>query len=340
MELVLRAEVTDVDGLACGHGHDHRYGQRFHAQDDSRRENAATSNVTDLRVARRRARSIFREIEDEVVAYLATRQIDLVNADEATERRVNEQITRIVSRELRDGLLDWLQERRKQTWGRAVRAVIDQIQTVFPGADERQLRGTAPFDTDDRTLNNRLRQIDAGLLTKLSEDTGDRITRQIRLGHSQAETNEEIGERIAMILNEGDHDDRQEKGVTGQTAQTKGELIAHDSIQDGYNTAATSRYLRNGFQFVVYDAVLDKKTTNLCRRLDGEIIDVTESPHLIPGNHPWCRSGVRPTLNEDDRSAVTDDDIADDFLQSIFQTASFRPTVIDPQEELQRTPLT
>ena len=126
--------------------------------------------------------------------------------------------------------------------------------------------------------------------------------------------------------------------MSGQTAQSKAQLIAHDSVQDAYNTAARKRYLRNGFRFGIYDATIDTKTTEICRRMDEHIIDMVETPWFIPPLHPYCRSGIRPVLDVGDRTVLSQDDIADGFLQTIFQTKSYRPAVVG-EAEFQPTPL-
>ena len=147
-----------------------------------------------------------------------------------------------------------------------------------------------------------------------------------------------------MVLNDSDDPKRDSAGISGQTKRTKAELIAHDSVQQAYTNAATRRYLNNGFRFVIYDAVCDFVTSDLCRRLgecDGPpvVIDLTKTPWLVPPNHPWCRSGVRPTLNEDGNETVSEDDIADGFLKTIFSTEQYRPSVMDTDRELNRTAL-
>lgn len=346
------------DGLDCGNHH-----ARVHAEDDERdddvdRRSASTKNVTDLRRARQRARRVLGELEDEVNEFLEENDIERYGRSDSEAQRLNEAITRLAATKLSNDLVQWLEQRRQQTMGRAVRASMDRIQSEL---GERVADSFSDFSPAEQSLNRAITQVDAGLLAgteavgdaddSLANEIGNDITRQIRLGLSQNEQVRspdpdelDIETRVAMVLNDGDHDLRDEAGVSGQTKRTKAELISHDSIQQAYTSAATRRYLNNGFRFLIYDAVCDFVTSDLCRRL-GEcegppvVIDVTKTPWLIPPNHPWCRSGVRPTLNREGRAVVTKDDISDDYLQTVMSTEQYRPSVMNPEQELNRTAL-
>lgn len=323
------------------------------------RDTAATSNVQDLRRARQRARTAMRELTDVIVEVLAARELaQLADPNTAPERRINQLVSRTAGQHIRRELLDWLQERKRITMGRAARAAFDEMQRVLPeGAGRDDLVGNPSFTNADTDLLNLMRQIDVGLLLDtevaqrvgatsqpLAEELGDDVTRQLRVGVSRGEPivssdpdRTDLRTRVDMVLNGPDYarERKQEAGITGQAKRTKAELIAHDSVQDAHNAMARRRYLQNGFRFVVYDATCDTKTTDLCRRL-GEcngppvVIDLVEDPWLVPPNHPFCRSGVRPVL-EPPREPITEDRIANDFLQLIWSTEGFRPTVQDDQ---------
>jgi hypothetical protein len=336
------------DGLDTGNH------ARVHAQSDGRdtidREQAATNNVHDMRRARQRARRVMRELEDELIQFLEEQGVPLQGRGDADEKRLNEAISRLAAVKLSSDLHNWLTNRRQQTMARAVRAARDNLQREL----DEEFRGP-DFGPGEQALNREISAIDAGLLydadDSLAEEIGNDVTRQIRLG---VQNNEQvrspdpdeldIGERVAMTLTDADNPKRDSAGISGQTKRTKAELISHDSIQQGYNDAATKRYLNNGFRFVVYDAVCDYVTSDLCRRLgecDGDpvVIDLTETPWLVPPNHPWCRSGIRPTLNTEERDAVTEDDIADGYLNTVFSTEQYRPTALDVGRELSPTAL-
>lgn len=320
------------------------------AGDGIDRESASTRNVHDLRRARQRSRAVIRDIEDEVVQYLERQGVPTRGRGDLREQRLNEAVTRLAQAKLSSDLLQWLNNRRQQTMARAVRAARDQMQQTlgetFRGPD---------FGPGEQNLNREIAAIDAGLLyddnDSLAEEMGDDVTRQIRLSHAKNEPIRstdpdelDMADRISMVMTDGDDARRDSAGISGQTKRTKAELIAHDSIQDGYNSAATKRYLNNGFRFVVYDAVCDFVTSELCRRLgecdsDPVVIDLTETPWLVPPNHPWCRSGIRPKLGVGPGDAVSEDDIADGFLKTVFSTEQYRPNALDVERELQPTAL-
>ena len=337
--------MSDLAGLSCGHAHAHArdHGHLAAARSDDRRE-TTTRNVDDLRRARQRARSVIRTLEQRLIdRFLGEEGIDL--ATQRDERQLNERITRLAARTVRSQLLDWLSSRRRQAMGRAIRAAFERMGRTFaePVPDD-AFAGTPTLEARDRDLNQELNQIDAGLLytddDSLAEEIGNRVTRQLRTGFARNETPDELAERVAYVLTDGSGDGRQKAGVSGQTAMSKAELISHDSIQDAYMSAAHRRYLENGFRYAVYDATVDFKTTALCRRLDEVVVDLVETPFLVPPNHPWCRSGIRPVLNLQERTPIGEDGIADSYLNTIMSTKSHRPKALDTQEAFRPTRLT
>lgn len=315
--------------------------------DDSR--DVETPTATDLRRAREHTRAVVRDLEGDVQEFLEenTDQVSRLPDNSSAEQRVNEQITRLAQARLAEELVVWLEERRSQAMNTAAREAFDVMKsTVDRAVDDGEL-ATGPYvQTADMRMNRLISQVDVGLYEKVSQDAADEMTRQLRLGVENGESivderpdETDLADRISWILTDADDPRRQTSGVSGQTVRSRSELIAHDSVQNGYNAAATRRYLQNGFRFVVYDATIDTKTTRLCTRLNEEVIDIRENPELIPPNHPWCRSGVRPKLRAD-QEPLGRDDIADDYLGTIARTNSYRPSVLDVQTEFSPTTLT
>lgn len=324
------------------HGHDHGLscGHRVTAQDDppTDREDAATSSVTDLRQARQRARSVVQDILDAIEAWMEANAVESMISTDAGARRANRAITEIASEHFRDELIAWLRERHQITAGRSVRAAHDKMSAALGGVDDDELAGPPRYDANlDRETLRQVEQVDAGLLydtelaenlglnEPLAEELGDDVTRQLRLGVANDDNLAELTQRVQEVIDDADSPTRQEHGVSGQTKRSKAELIAHDSVQDAYNQAARGRYLRNGFRYGVYDAIIDTKTTELCRRMDEVVIDIRDDPFLVPPLHPYCRSGLRPILDLGDREPVKRDDIADGYLSTIMSTKSYRP---------------
>jgi len=320
------------------------------------RNDAASQNVTDLRRARQRSRAVIRDIQDLIETYLQTEGIQMLAESNLgpreQARRLNEQITRLATREIRQKLIPWLEERHKTTMARAARAAMNRMQQELPGqVDESDLFASPNLDAKDRALNAELRNIDAALLYEngdsIAQEIGDRTTRQIQIGFSKNEPvvsnrddQMDLATRVREVLMDGDSDTRREHGITGQTAQSKAELIAHDSVQDAYVTATHRRYLNNGFRYGTYDAVIDKKTSTVCRRLNEVTVDLVEQPWLLPPNHPWCRSDIRPMLQlPEGEDVITEEEIGDDHLNRIWGTNGFRPKAIDAESEFNPTVL-
>lgn len=266
--------------------------------------------------------------------------LDLSIVDRDSDR-VNVRITDIARTRLSEDLLTWLENRRGAVMGRGFRDALQRMNQATGQATLDDFRGADRFTNADRALKDRLKNVDAGLLfgdgDSLAEEIGNDITRQLRHGVQQDEDVQELAKRVDMVLTDGDHPERKKKGVSGLTKRTKGELIAHDSIQDSYNTAARKRYAQNGFRYVRYEATIDTRTTDICQRLDGEVFDILENPDLQPPNHPYCRSGIAPVLQPD--RVLSEDDIADDYLQTIGETNAYR-TPVPVDDHFQETALT
>lgn len=319
------------DGLCCS-------GDLSAARGDPRNNRpTVTRNATDLRVARQRARAVVGEIEGEVRTYLLEQGgLSLVETGRYGE--LNQIVTRMAGTRFRNGLVAWLEERRLMTMARAVRAAFDLMQRALGITDE-EFPGTPTITPRDRALNQELTNLDAGLLYRdadsLAESVGNRITRTLRHGFALNETGEKLADRIEFVLSESD---REGADVSGMTTRQHAELIAHDSVQEAYITAAHRRYLNNGFRYGEYDATIDLKTSDLCRRLNDYCIDLVEHPELVPPNHPHCRSGLRPSFECE--TVLSPDDIADGHLATIHRNSSYRPTVMDTEEEYRPTALT
>jgi SPP1 gp7 family putative phage head morphogenesis protein len=342
--------MPDHTGLACGHAHDAQ-GRLEAADDDGHvdRRDAATSNVTDLRRARQHARAVVRDIQDAVVAWMAANNVQsYLSGDASQARQVNRAVTEIASRRFQEELVAWLDQRNRTTMGRAARAAFDKMRQVTDA--DASFRSEDRFTGRDIELVRQIRQVDAGLLydtelaerlgldEPLAEELGNRITRTLRQGVAQDErVSGGLRQRVQAVMTDGSPGARQETNVSGQTTRSKAELIAHDSVQDAYNTGARARYLRNGFRYAVYDATLDTKTTQLCRRMNEHVIDLRDHAFFVPPLHPYCRSGIRPILDVEDRSVLGRDDVADDYMRTIMQTKSYRPPV--DTDQFRPTPL-
>lgn len=316
----------------------------------------STNTATDVRRARQRARRIIRSIQSDIEAWIRDEGVDIWQSDTLTPRekarRTNEIISRLASERMREDLLTWLQDRRKTAQSRAARAAFQNMQQTIPGAvDESTLFSMATITPKDQQVNAVINQIDAGLLYEdgdsIAQEIGDKVTRQIRVGFAEGENirstkpdQMDISTRVKSVLQQGDDQIRRQAGAGGMSLQSKAEMIAHDSIQDAYVSSAQQRYLNNGFRYARYDAVIDNRTSDVCERLDGVIIDLVENPDLAPPNHPWCRSDIIPLLElPEGEEPITHSDIGTEHQQRIRSTNGFRPTTIDTGQEFNPTAL-
>jgi SPP1 gp7 family putative phage head morphogenesis protein len=299
---------------------------------------------------------VVRDIQDVIEDFLQGEGIQIWQQETATPRdkarRINEEITRLAARELRVKLVQWLEERHRTTMARAARSAFQRMQQELPGTvDESDLFSSPNITAQDQALNAELKNIDAGLLYEnsdsLAEEIGNKATRQIQIGFAKNEPvvatrddQMDLATRVEQVLLDGDAETRRENGITGQTAKSKAELISHDSVQDAYVSATHRRYLNNGFRYGTYDAVIDRKTSTVCRRLNEITVDLVEQPWLLPPNHPWCRSDIRPLLQlPEGEEPITEEEIGEDHLNRIWGTNGFRPKVIDTDQEFNPTVL-
>jgi SPP1 gp7 family putative phage head morphogenesis protein len=311
------------------------------ADDDDDGINPATKNETDLRRARQRARAVVGLIGKDIKELMDGLNVTVLLDSPEGQRQVNRRITEVASTRLNDDLLTWLEDRRRAAMGRGARDALSKMAQTTTQSTLDDFRGTPDFGNEDRALNQRLRNLDSGLLfdddDSLAEEIGNDVTRQLRQGVRNDETIEELGDRVDYIMTDGDPE-RRELGIAGQTKRTKGELISHDAVQDAYNTAARQRYAQNGFRYAVIDATLDTRTTDICERMNETVVDMMDDPDLLPPYHPYCRTGIRPKLNPDGR-VTKPGDVADEKLQTIGQTKAYRPPV-DVEQDFRPTDLT
>lgn len=89
--------------------------------------------------------------------------------------------------------------------------------------------------------------------------------------------------------------------IVNVAARTK--VIARTNISDIFNNTRfqifSSPQLANWIEAFLYSAVLDGRTTALCRSLNGRIFSKEEAPNWIPPNHFNCRSLMLPITKLD-----------------------------------------
>lgn len=89
----------------------------------------------------------------------------------------------------------------------------------------------------------------------------------------------------------------------GVNAAARAETIARTNINDMYNytrVQVLSAPELSGFVMAfMYSAILDGRTTEICRTLNGRIMTKDEVPRWLPPNHYNCRSVIVPVTSMD-----------------------------------------
>jgi len=66
--------------------------------------------------------------------------------------------------------------------------------------------------------------------------------------------------------------------------------VARTLVNDIYNYAVIQSYIETGTNYFQFQAVIDNRTTDLCRMLNGSIFPASEAQHYRPPLHYRCRS--------------------------------------------------
>ena len=67
-------------------------------------------------------------------------------------------------------------------------------------------------------------------------------------------------------------------------------IVARTLVNDIYNYAVIQSYIETGTNYFQFQAVIDNRTTDLCRMLNGSIFPASEAQHYRPPLHYRCRS--------------------------------------------------
>ena len=103
--------------------------------------------------------------------------------------------------------------------------------------------------------------------------------------------------------------------ISGQDMDVMSGLVAHDmdvnysaaqrlvrtEVNHVYNDAAAGSYAEAGCERYRFVATLDSKTSDICRKLDGQIFRLEDRQPGVncPPMHPWCRSTTIPIFEDD-----------------------------------------
>lgn len=125
---------------------------------------------------------------------------------------------------------------------------------------------------------------------KLEAEDLRQIERAVQIGMVQGETAQQVARRVLGSKALGGVD-----GAT-QSARNASEAIARTAINHVGSSARAELYAANAdlFQFELYVATLDSRTTPQCRAYDGNRYEIGSGP--IPPVHYSCRSLRAPVI--------------------------------------------
>ena len=152
-----------------------------------------------------------------------------------------------------------------------------EITTEIPKLDEKRIASWFQSSQIEGTYFN-------DWLTKLESNSVARIVKETRESLILSEPRRETAKRIQNALNIG---------------RQSAEGLAHNAVHQAHVWAEREYYLENenifkGLRFV---AELDRKTTPLCRSLDGQEFPLKQAPQ--PPLHWRCRSFLMPVFRSE-----------------------------------------
>lgn len=189
-------------------------------------------------------------------------------------KRVRSKAWREIETEVMDELRDLAREQPEKMQD-LLEKVDDSIVTERPGlALLASIPEKRPFE--GRTMRE--------WLAKQEEDDLARITNQVRFGMVSRETPDRITQRVfgeARVLGAN--------GATEEARRRLFEIVVMGGLFAG-NEAKREfvNFNPDSFGRELYLAVLDERTTKICRSLNKKVFKVGEGPY--PPIHFWCRS--------------------------------------------------
>lgn len=167
---------------------------------------------------------------------------------------------------------------------------VEEAPTVEVGVTEARMRAilnTEPFQ--GRVLKGHANRLGANLL--------DRVMVQLRLGMAREEGIDDLVRRIRGRQVAGS---RAFTGGVLQTTTRESEAIVRTAVTHTANSGGLETFRANAdvLDGVLYAAVLDDRTTDICLALDGTVWDLDDPDLVVPGRdtHYGCRSLLTPIL--------------------------------------------
>lgn len=94
---------------------------------------------------------------------------------------------------------------------------------------------------------------------------------------------------------------------------TQNQAITKTTANNILNLSRLHTFEKSGVTKYQYVAILDSKTTKICKKLDGRIFEVNDPKSIRPPQHYNCRSVIMPITEPSDK--FTDEDSFDNFAE-------------------------
>ena len=120
-------------------------------------------------------------------------------------------------------------------------------------------------------------------VTRFVEDFDGKVTQQLRMGISNGETISELTQRVRGVINT--------KANTAKTISRTVQTAVSAEIRE--ETFDNNSDVVKGYEWV---SVLDTRTSDICRALDGTEYELDDPKRRVPPAHPNCRSTITPVL--------------------------------------------
>lgn len=121
-------------------------------------------------------------------------------------------------------------------------------------------------------------------------------TIQEQINSQKAQLKEMVRRGIITSINDGLNDDEiiAEVGKAFNRNRAGTEAMLKTVVNAHTNDVALETFRKNGFKFYKYVAVLDSRTTETCKGLNGKVFKIGEGP--LPPQHYGCRSFIIPVI--------------------------------------------
>ncbi|ENK2023284.1 minor capsid protein [Vibrio alginolyticus] len=116
------------------------------------------------------------------------------------------------------------------------------------------------------------------------------IKKQIRIGVAAGESNSKIMKRL-VGTGATNH-----IGSTKKKTQANLEAVVRTQAKHATTQATKETFIKSGIAKYVLSAVLDSRTTDTCKNLDGTVHEYAEKGAMHPPFHPNCRTTEMPYI--------------------------------------------